>query len=140
MPDPGSPKSAFDVLFEADGLPRFDLPEALRSTYGEFGLPARCLVANFVSSLDGVVALPAVPKSSSAIGRGHPADRFVVALLRAAVDAVVVGAGTYRQHAGPWTAAKAHPDSAEAFAELRARLGLAPDPTLVIVTRSGNLG
>jgi riboflavin biosynthesis pyrimidine reductase len=138
--EPGSVKAAFDVLFEANGLPRFDLPEALRSTYGDFGLPARCVVANFVASLDGVVALSAVPKSSSVIGGGHPSDRFVVALLRAAVDAVVIGAGTYRQHAGPWTAAKAYPDGADAFAALRTQLGLAAEPMLVIVTRSGNLG
>ena len=130
----------FDVLFEGPDLPRFDLPEAMRDVYGDFGLPEASLVANFVSSLDGVVALPGVPKSSTVVGGGHPSDRFLMAMLRASVDAVVVGAGTYRQHKGPWTAETAAPELREAVAKLRSSLGLAPTPTFAVVTRSGNLG
>src|SRR5213078_165908 len=95
---------AFDVLFDAPGPRPFDLPEEIRRRYGEFGLGPDTVFANFVSSVDGAVALPGVEKSSQVIGGGSRADRFVVALLRAAADAVVVGAGTYRAHRGPWTA------------------------------------
>jgi riboflavin biosynthesis pyrimidine reductase len=131
----------FDVLFEADhAFPQIELPRPLREIYGGLRLRTSGVLANFVSSLDGAVALPAVAKSSSLISGGHPADRFVVALLRAIADAVVIGAGTYRQHRGPWTAATAYPDAGSSFAELRARLGSAPAPTLVVVTRSGDLG
>jgi riboflavin biosynthesis pyrimidine reductase len=128
----------FEVLFDAPDLPTFDLPGRLRSAYGPFGLPERVLFANFVSSLDGAVALPAVPKASTLIGGRHPADRFVMALLRSVADAVLLGAGTYREHRGPWTAEKA--EAATDLAELRAAIGATPTPALVVVTRSGDLG
>lgn len=129
----------FQTVLEAPGLPAFDLPEGIETIYGKFGLPAQVVYANFVASVDGVVALPELPKSSAVISGGSPADRFLVALLRACADAVVIGAGTFRAHRGPWTAAKAYPDSAGDFAELRRRLGLAPEPRLVVVTGSGRL-
>ena len=130
----------FRTLLEATGLPRFELPTALASSYGAFGLPDQVRYANFVASVDGVVAAPELAKSSAVISGGSPADRFLVALLRACADAVVVGAGTFRAHSGPWTAAKAYPDAASDFAELRRLLGLAPQPRLVVVTGSGRLG
>jgi riboflavin biosynthesis pyrimidine reductase len=133
------PPGAFRTHVDDAGPDRFDLPDALEEIYGAFGLPARLVYANFVASLDGVVAVPDVPRSSALISGGAPADRFVMALLRACADAVVVGAGTLRSHGGPWTAAKAYPDAAEAFAELRRRLGLRPEPTLAVVTGSGEL-
>jgi riboflavin biosynthesis pyrimidine reductase len=128
------------MLFDEAGPDRFDLPAELEEVYGGFGLPARLVYANFVASLDGIVAVPEVPRSSALISGGAPADRFVMALLRACADAVVIGAGTLRAHGGPWTAANAYPDATDAFAELRRRLGLEPDPTLVVVTGSGELG
>jgi riboflavin biosynthesis pyrimidine reductase len=146
MTSPAGPGSfaagvAFDVLLDETGLPRFDLPDELRAVYGEFGLRSPVVVANFVSSVDGAVALPGVAKSSPLISAGQPADRFVMALLRATADAVVIGAGTYRAHRGPWTAATVGRDFAAPFDELRERIGASrPEPTFVIVTRSGNLG
>jgi riboflavin biosynthesis pyrimidine reductase len=134
------PSPMFESLYESPELPRFDLPEALRRIHGPFGLDEQVVFANFVSSLDGVVALPGIPKSSPLISGGHPADRFMVGLLRAAADAVVVGAGTYRAHKGPWTAKAGFPDAAASFAELRSKLGASPEPTFVVVTRSGDLG
>jgi riboflavin biosynthesis pyrimidine reductase len=133
------PPAGFQTLFEVPGLPQFDLPDAFEATYGGFGLPAHVVYANFVTSLDGIVALPEVPRSSALISGGDPADRFVVALLRACADAVVIGAGTLRAHAGPWTAENAYPDAAERFVELRRRLGMKREPTLVVVTGSGRL-
>jgi len=94
-----------------------------------------------VSSLDGVVALNVTEPSSGPIISGHnPADRFVMALLRACADAVLIGAGTLR--ADPrhfWTAEHAYPGAATEFAELRRRLGRAARPRLVVVTASGAL-
>ena len=136
-----SPTSAptFETLLEVPGLPRFDLPEALEASYGRFGLPERVVYANFVASLDGIVAVPEMPRSSALISGGDPADRFIVALLRACADVVVIGAGTFRAHGGPWTAGNAYPDAAEQFAELRHRAGMDPAPTLVVVSGSGRL-
>jgi len=133
------PRLEFQTLIEIPGLPAFQLPEAVESIYGTFGLPAQVVYANFVASVDGVVAVPELPKSSAVISGGSPADRFLVALLRACADAVVIGAGTFRAHSGPWTAAKAYPDAASEFAELRRRLDLTPEPRLVVVTGSGRL-
>jgi riboflavin biosynthesis pyrimidine reductase len=133
------PPPAFQTLFEVAGLPRFELPQALEATYGGFGLPASVVYANFVTSLDGVAAVPEMPRSSALISAGDPADRFVVALLRACADAIVIGAGTLRAHAGPWTAENAYPSATAAFAELRRRLGMLEDPSLVVVTGSGRL-
>src|SRR5580704_10455329 len=53
------------------------------------------VIANFVSSLDGVASYQIAGESGgSAISGSNPADRFIMGLLRASVDAVMVGAGT----------------------------------------------
>jgi len=134
-----TPAPRLETFLETSGVPRFDLPEALEASYGPFGLPERVVYANFVASVDGIVAVPERPRSSALISGGDPADRFVVALLRACADAVVIGAGTFRAHGGPWTAENAYPDAAEHFAELRRRAGMDPAPTLVVVSGSGRL-
>ncbi|HTY59728.1 MAG TPA: hypothetical protein VMF59_12975, partial [Bacteroidota bacterium] len=56
------------------------------------------MIANFVSTLDGVVALgiPGVA-DGDAISGANDHDSMVMGLLRAASDAVIVGAGTVRQ-------------------------------------------
>ena len=100
------------------------------------------IVANFVSTLDGVVALdPSEPNAGGGeISGFSDADRFMMALLRALADVVVVGAGTVRvgrRHV--WTAAHVQPALAEAFAAWRSGLGLTPQPTTIVVTASGNL-
>jgi riboflavin biosynthesis pyrimidine reductase len=126
-------------LFERDGLPAFALPPALAAAYdGSFGLATPRLYANFVASLDGVVALPGSDESGHVISGDSAADRFVMGLLRACADAVLVGAGNFRHAPGHrWDAATIAPAAATAFAELRARLGLGPRPPLVLVTASG---
>jgi riboflavin biosynthesis pyrimidine reductase len=115
------------------------MPAELERRYGAFGLPLSVVYANFVSSLDGVVAIPGVARSSALISGGFDGDRFLVALLRSVADAVVIGAGTFREHQGPWTAETAFPELADEFAELRSRVTAAPVPQLIIVTSSGEL-
>jgi riboflavin biosynthesis pyrimidine reductase len=106
-------------------------------------LPDRpTIVANFVSSIDGVVALgPNQPAAGGGEISGHSdADRFMMALLRALADVVVVGAGTVRvgrRHI--WTAGHLLPSLAEAFAAWRSELWLTPYPTTIIVTASGQI-
>jgi riboflavin biosynthesis pyrimidine reductase len=100
------------------------------------------VIANFVSSLDGVVALAA--GNAGAGGRDisgfSEADQFMMALLRGLADVVVVGAGTVRGgHRHVWTAAHLQPALAGVFAAWRAEMWLAPQPTTIIVTASGNL-
>ena len=130
-----------ELLYEAEGVPAFDLPEELESLYGgSFGVEPPLLYANFVETLDGIVAIRSEPRSNRLISGDSETDRFVMGLLRAAADCVLVGSGTL--HGSPkalWTPEKAHPPSAGLFAELRGRLGLAPEPMLVVMTASGAL-
>lgn len=138
----GDSLTPFDLLVEAGRTPAFDLPESLSRLYGgRLGFRSPRLYANFVSSLDGVVDLdlPGV-SSGSVISGGSLADRFVMGLLRACADAVLIGAGTLR--ADPehlWTPQHVHPAATADFAELRRRLGRASDPKLVVVTSTGDL-
>jgi riboflavin biosynthesis pyrimidine reductase len=98
-------------------------------------------VANFVSTLDGVVALDRIGASGGReISGGFEPDRFVMGLLRATADAVLVGAGTVRaSRTHGWTPAGAHPPSARGYAAWRRQLGLTAAPVTVIVSASGSL-
>jgi riboflavin biosynthesis pyrimidine reductase len=59
-------------------------------------------------------------------------------LLRACSDAVAVGSGTLEASPrGAWSPRQAYPDAADAFAELRGRIGRTGDPEVVVLTRSG---
>jgi riboflavin biosynthesis pyrimidine reductase len=132
---------ALELLFERGGLPELALPPALARAYGgAMGMRRPSLFANFVSSVDGVVALGMDGESGHVISGDSAADRFVMGLLRACANAVIVGASTLR--ASPehlWTPARIFPSAAEHFAELRRTLGFPPEPTFVVVTASGAL-
>jgi riboflavin biosynthesis pyrimidine reductase len=124
------------VLCEEDGLPRWQVPDILAGLYGgAIGFEEPCLVANFVASLDGVVALPGVPRSHALVADESEADRFVLALLRACADAILVGPGTLRASPrGTWRVDRAFPAAAPALAELRAARGRPTQPSLAVVT------
>ena len=129
------------MLFERANTAHFELPTSLSSSYGgELGLPSQCVVANFVASLDGVVALPGDTESGQIISGRNAADRFVMGLLRACADAVLIGAGTFRKSSGHlWTADRIYPLAATELAELRQKVGLHAPPTLVLLSASGEL-
>jgi riboflavin biosynthesis pyrimidine reductase len=100
------------------------------------------IVANFVSSIDGVVALGTteVNTGGGEISGFSEADRYMMAMLRALADVVVVGAGTVRvgrRHV--WTATYLLPALADDFASWRSEMWLTPQPTTIIVTASGNI-
>jgi riboflavin biosynthesis pyrimidine reductase len=92
------------------------------------------LAANFVESVDGVVALPdASGESGGVISGKSRADHFLMGLLRACADAVLIGAGTLR--ASPrelWHADAIFPEAAEIYA----RVG-SLRPPLYVVSGSG---
>ena len=99
------------------------------------------IVANFVSTLDGVVsyATPEAAGGGEISGFFGP-DRFVMSVLRGVADAVLIGAGTLRAGAGEaWTPEYIFPPAASDVAAMRRRLGLALQPTTVIVSASGQL-
>ena len=128
----------FEVLHEAPGHD-LELPGTLRAVYGgDLALPERCLYANFVATVDGVVAIPALPGSNRAISGGSEADRFVMGTLRAAADLVLIGSGTLRASpTGRWRPETVYPAAADGFADLRRSLGYDESPRVAILTASG---
>ena len=122
------------------------MPATLSERYGgELVVPLRndrpTIVANFVSTLDGVVAFDTKGGSSGDVSGSHEPDRFVMGLLRALSDVVVVGAGTVR--AAPdhiWTAGHVLPAAAGAFQAWRNDIGLASsDPMTIVLTNRGEV-
>jgi riboflavin biosynthesis pyrimidine reductase len=130
-----------ELLAEKAGLPELELPAELRRLYGgSLGFAGPRLFANFVQTIDGVVAMPDVPRANALIADGSEADHFVMGLLRAVAAAVVIGSGTLLgSPKGTWRADRVYPPAADAFAELRARLGLPERPLVAILTSGGSL-
>jgi riboflavin biosynthesis pyrimidine reductase len=96
---------------------------------------------NFATTLDGVVSLQVPGRSGGGEITGFDLhDRLLMGILRAAADAVIVGAGTLRavpRHI--WTAQHIYPPRAAEYAELRRQLRKAKFPLNVIVTSEGRL-
>ena len=130
-----------ETLFEEAGLSRWKLPPELLALYGgPLGFAAPRVAANFVASVDGVVSLRADTESGAIISGGNDADHFLMGLLRACAEVVLIGAGTFRAGAGDrWTPEAIWPAGAAAFAELRRSLALPPQPRLVVLTDSGDV-
>ncbi len=129
---------------EGQGMP-LPLPPEIAAIYGPLYLAAQpgqpTIISNFVSSLDGVVALNTPgEKAGGEISGFHQHDRLVMGLLRALADTVIVGAGTLRavpKHR--WTAARIYPLLAEAYQHLREALNKPEPPLNAIVTASGDI-
>jgi riboflavin biosynthesis pyrimidine reductase len=129
---------------EADGDP-LPLPPELLAVYGgPLRMPARRdrphVFANFVATLDGIVAIDPPRGSGAEISGGHAQDRAVMGILRAAADAVIVGSGNLRaESAHVWTAETICPELAPEYGRFRAALGKPPAPLQVIVSGSGDV-
>ena len=122
------------------------MPVELRSRYGgDLLVPLRgdrpTIIANFVTTLDGIVALGAGNLTGGGhISGFHEPDRFVMAVLRAVADVVLVGAGTVRGSSNQrWIAPHLQPASTRAFADWRAAMNLETHPTTVVVTAAGDV-
>ena len=130
-----------ETLYEATDLPSFGLPAELGRLYGgALGFDEPRVFANFVSTLDGVVAIPSIPESNSVIAHGSKGDHFVMGLLRAFADVVLIGSGTLRASPrGTWRPEKVYPPAADAFAELRRLRDRPPAPEVAIVSGRGSI-
>jgi riboflavin biosynthesis pyrimidine reductase len=135
-----------EVLAESPAGDELELPPQLARLYGPLRLPpatqgSPLVLGNFVSTLDGVVALNAPGATGGAeISGFNEHDRMVMGILRAVAGAVVVGAGTLRAAADHlWTAERIYPELAEAYAALRATVGFSQPPLNVFVTYSGRI-
>jgi riboflavin biosynthesis pyrimidine reductase len=128
------------LLDERPGLPQLDLPPELVHLYGgSLGFDGPRVIANFVETIDGVVAMPEIPRSNALVSDESDADRFVMGLLRACADVVVIGSGTLlAAQKGTWRADRVFPAASDAFAELRRTLGKPDHPAVAIVTAGGS--
>jgi len=135
-----------DSLFELERGNVLPLPPELVTLYGPLHLlphPDRpTILSNFVTTLDGVVALnePGHTSGGGDISGFNQHDRMVMGLLRAISDAVIVGAGTLRsvpRHL--WTAEYIYPPLAGSYQQLRTSLGWPEPPLNVIVSARGEV-
>jgi riboflavin biosynthesis pyrimidine reductase len=132
------------LLFdEASGEP-LPLPPELLALHGPLRMGSRpdrpTVFANFVASLDGIVAVDPPHGSGGEISGGNASDRVIMGLLRALADAVVIGAGNLRAEARHvWTAERICPELAGPYARLRAALGKGAAPLQVVVSGSGSV-
>jgi riboflavin biosynthesis pyrimidine reductase len=124
------------------------LPEELKNLYGgDLRFPAfhtrPYVIGNFVSTIDGVVSFEIPGKSGGGdISGFNEADRFIMGLLRASADAVIVGAGTLREVAREhmWLAEHVYPEARERYARYRQGvLNKRVPPLNVIVSGSGTV-
>ena len=125
------------------------LPPGLRELY-DGDLPFRTsrgdrpfVIANFVSTLDGVVSYGIKGQAGgSTISGSDPADRFIMGLLRASADAIIVGAGTVQAvgRQALWIPEYTYPDAKELYTDYRVNVLHKPQyPLLVVVSGSGKL-
>jgi riboflavin biosynthesis pyrimidine reductase len=142
---PGSP---FELFFDSDDSldSHRGLPEALRDVYqGDWVIPetGRGLYcySNFVMSHDGRVSFN-VPghEGGGDVSDFNAHDQWLMGLLRARADAVIVGANTLRTESEHlWTSEFIYPADAEGFANLREAESRSRTPIQVFVTRSGDI-
>jgi riboflavin biosynthesis pyrimidine reductase len=133
------------TLYETSHGTDWPLPAELANLYGALRFspqPHRpYVIGNFVTTLDGVVSLSvAGHEGGGDISGFNSHDLMVMGLLRAAADAVIVGAGTLRassQHL--WTAENTYRPLADAYRSFRAALGKSQPPLNVIVTARGEI-
>jgi len=134
-----------ESLYEVENGNDLPLPPPLATLFGRLQFPPHpdwpYVLGNFVTTLDGVVALNVSDQSGGgAISGFNQHDRMVMGLLRAVADSVIVGAGTLR--AAPrhrWTAHRIYPALSAVYQQLRIDLGKPEPPLNVIVTAHGEV-
>ena len=133
----------FEFLFGDDDE---GITNRLLTAYGgglDIRRARRTVTMNFVETVDGVLAYPDIPgTSTAAVSMKSAADRFLMGLLRASADAVLIGAATMRADSRhQWTPAAMVPaelrDELAAFR--RERTGRDGPASLVVLSASGNL-
>lgn len=148
VPTVSGPPQPFQLLFDDDPRAGAGMPEAFRVAYGgDWLLPEPVdgrpyTTINFVVSRDGRIsyAEPGVV-GGGAVADGSPADVWLMGLLRARCDAVMVGDGTARaepEHV--WTPTHLGSADAAAFEWLRVHEGRGPVALHVFCSLTGEIG
>ena len=137
--------SPMETLFAQEAGEMLPLTGELARIFGSLCLPLHrtpaYLIGNFVQTLDGVVTLNTAGHMSGAdISGFNRQDQALVGLLRAAADAIIVGASTMRVIQGHLlTPEDIAPDLAADYQALREQLGKTGAAWNVIVSASGQL-
>jgi len=139
------PVDAIKTLLDrqpASSMP--SLPPELRELYGgDLHFPATdrpYVIANFATTLDGVVSYKIPGKSGGGEITGHNAnDQFIMAVLRASADAVMVGSRTFEEVSPShlWIPEYVYPGAAGLFQSYRATRS--EHPLITIVSGRGRL-
>lgn len=140
---PGTP---FAVLFDRGGGAGVSLPASFRAVYGgDWRLPQAgdrpYVFVNFAVSHDGRISFNLPGHTGAAdITQRNRHDRWLMGLLRARADAVMVGETTFRlSPTHLWTAEAIFPKDAAAFAALRRAEGRPRMPLCVVLSERGDL-
>ena len=125
------------------------LPEELKIAYGgELWFPPPgpvwpYVIGNFVSTVDGVVSYKIAGKTGGSYISGFDeSDRFIMGLLRASADAVMMGSGTLRATAPEhlFVADRVYPEARDLYARYRSEILQKKAPPLhVVVSGSGRM-
>lgn len=129
------------LLWEHPDLAQRALPRALQEFYdGELGFDGPCVYANFVETLDGVVSIPTLARSNALVADESDDDKFLMGVLRALADVVLIGTGTLlASPKGRWRPDGVFPKGKDAFDTLRAQRGKTERPAVAIVTSGASL-
>jgi len=142
------PGGAFEVLVEASDPPAGGIsltPAAITTYGGDWVLPhpdrGLYRFSMFVMSHDGKVSFAVRGREGGGdVSDFNPHDQWLMGLLRARADAVLVGANTLRLESEHlWTPEFIFPGDAELFADIRRGEGRATSPLQVMLSRSGNV-
>jgi riboflavin biosynthesis pyrimidine reductase len=136
----------FTLLFEDDSSTPFSLPESLRTIYGgDWRVPEFSnrpyIYSNFVQSRDGRVSF-SVPghMGGGDVSGFNKHDQWLMGLLRARADAVVMGDTTLKiepEHL--WTCEYIYPQDPSLFLELRRLENRRDYPLQVFLSQGGDL-
>jgi riboflavin biosynthesis pyrimidine reductase len=135
-------ESTFEVLSGASGVDPLPAERPYGGALRFPDAPRPYVVVNFVASIDGVASLGITDGTdSTTVGASSRADRYLMALLRACADVVVIGAGNLRATPGhQWVPAAVAGNHVAVISEYRATRHGSPEPApLVVVSASGDL-
>jgi riboflavin biosynthesis pyrimidine reductase len=133
---------SFEVLSGESGGDRLPAERPYGGALRFPDAPRPYVVVNFVATIDGVASLGITDGTDSTkVGASSRADRYLMALLRATADVIVIGAGDLRATPGhQWVPAAVAGDHAAVINEYRAERHGSPEPApLVVVSASGDL-
>src|SRR5580700_211854 len=135
-----SPDHTFEILFDCAEPSAIDDPSY--ASYGHLGFPPSpvdrpWIYTNFVQSLDGITTLLGQHASGGEISQSSPADRWLMDLLRAHADGLLMGMNTLREEQrqrGPDSRGIVFRVADAALQELRRKLGKARERNIFVTS------